>query len=155
MEGRYAAKAIDSEIKFPLKYDNMSTIMFFNPEIASIGLNEKECQKEKIAYKVVFYKHSLFIIGNSSSGIIESASAKIPAINVGIRQMGRKANNNVIFCQSDYQNISQSITQALNFKEKIYNIYGDGNSANKAYKLIKKLDFKKYLIKDEDILDEK
>ena len=104
---------------------------------------------------ISIYKHSLFIIGNSSSGIIESASAKIPAINVGIRQMGRKANNNVIFCQSDYQNISQSITQALNFKEKIYNIYGDGNSANKAYKLIKKLDFKKYLIKDEDILDEK
>ncbi len=59
MEGRYAAKAIESEIKFPLRYDNMSTIMFFNPEIASIGLNEKACQEQKIAYKVVFYSHAL------------------------------------------------------------------------------------------------
>ncbi len=59
MEGRFAAKAIESKIKFPLRYSNISTIMFFNPEIAAIGLTEKECQKQKIAYKVVFYKHSL------------------------------------------------------------------------------------------------
>jgi dihydrolipoamide dehydrogenase len=59
MEGRFSAKAIHGKINFPLKYDNISTIMFFNPEIAAIGLNEKECQKQKIAYKVVFYKHSL------------------------------------------------------------------------------------------------
>ena len=59
MEGRFAAKAIKNKIKFPLRYRNMSTIMFFNPEISAIGLNEKECQKENIAYKVVFYKHAL------------------------------------------------------------------------------------------------
>jgi dihydrolipoamide dehydrogenase len=59
MEGRYAAKAIESELKFQLKYQNMSTIMFFNPEISSIGLNEKQCQEQKIPYKVVFYSHSL------------------------------------------------------------------------------------------------
>lgn len=59
MEGRFAAKAIESKIKFPLRYRNMSTIMFFNPEISAVGLNEKECQKSKIAYKVVFYKHAL------------------------------------------------------------------------------------------------
>lgn len=59
MEGRFAAKAIENKIKFPLRYRNMSTIMFFNPEISAIGLNEKECQKEGIAYKVVVYKHAL------------------------------------------------------------------------------------------------
>ena len=59
MEGRFAAKAIKNRIKFPLRYGNMSTIMFFNPEISAIGMNEKECQKEGIAYKVVFYKHAL------------------------------------------------------------------------------------------------
>ena len=59
MEGRFAAKAIKNKIKFPLRYRNMSTIMFFNPEISAIGLNEKECQEEEIAYKVVFYKHEL------------------------------------------------------------------------------------------------
>jgi dihydrolipoamide dehydrogenase len=59
MEGRFAAKAIKEKIKFPLRYRNVSTIMFFNPEIASIGLNEKDCQRKGIAYKAVFYKHSL------------------------------------------------------------------------------------------------
>ena len=59
MEGRFAAKAIKNKIKFPLRYRNMSTIMFFNPEISAIGLNEKECQEEGVAYKVVFYKHAL------------------------------------------------------------------------------------------------
>ena len=59
MEGRFAAKAIKSKIRYPLRYRNMSTIMFFNPEISAIGLNEKECQKEGIAYKVVIYKNTL------------------------------------------------------------------------------------------------
>jgi dihydrolipoamide dehydrogenase len=59
MEGRFAAKAIEKRINFPLRYRNISTIMFFNPEIAAIGLNEKECQEQKISYKVVFYRHSL------------------------------------------------------------------------------------------------
>jgi len=59
MEGRFAAKAIKGKIAYPLRYRNMSTIMFFNPEISAIGLNEKECKEQKIAYKVVFYKHAL------------------------------------------------------------------------------------------------
>ncbi len=59
MEGRFAAKAIEGKITFPLRYRNMSTIMFFNPEISAIGLNEKECREKGIAYKVVFYKHNL------------------------------------------------------------------------------------------------
>ena len=59
MEGRFAAKAIESKIAYPLRYRNMSTIMFFNPEISAIGLNEKECREQQIAYRVVFYKHAL------------------------------------------------------------------------------------------------
>jgi len=59
MEGRFAAKAIDGKIGHPLRYRNMSTIMFFNPEIAMIGRSEKDCQAEKRAYKVVFYKNAL------------------------------------------------------------------------------------------------
>ncbi len=59
MEGRFAAKAINHKTGFPLRYRNVSTIMFFNPEISMIGLNEKECQEKKIPYKVVFYKHTL------------------------------------------------------------------------------------------------
>ncbi len=59
MEGRFAAKAIEGKTHFALRYRNMSTIMFFNPEISAIGLTEKECQEHGLSYRVVFYKHSL------------------------------------------------------------------------------------------------
>jgi dihydrolipoamide dehydrogenase len=59
MEGRFAVKAIESKIVFPLRYNNISTIMFFKPEISAIGLTEKECQAKKIAYKVITYQHSI------------------------------------------------------------------------------------------------
>jgi len=104
------------------------------------------------------YKHSLFIIGNSSSGICESASLKIPAINVGLRQTGRFADKNVIFCGTSYQDISNSIDRALSkeFLEKLKNLknsYGDGNSARKAYEIIKTIDFKSMIVKAEDPLE--
>lgn len=103
------------------------------------------------------YKHSSFIIGNSSAGICESASFKIPAINVGLRQTGRFAEKNVIFCGTSYQNISDSIDRALskefleNLKD-LKNSYGDGNSARKAYEILKTVDFKSMILKVEDPL---
>jgi len=59
MEGRFAARAIEKNITFPLSYDNISTIMFFKPEISAIGLTEKECQAKNISYKVITYQHSI------------------------------------------------------------------------------------------------
>ena len=107
---------------------------------------------------VNIYRNSLFIIGNSSSGIVESASIPIPAINVGYRQRGRKANENVIFSGINKEEILQSIDVALSedFRKKIKdikNIYGDGCSAKRAYDLIKTLDFKKFVFKDEDPIE--
>ena len=41
-------------------------------------------------------RHAGVLVGNSSSGMIESTSLKIPAINVGIRQQGREYAGNVL-----------------------------------------------------------
>ena len=103
------------------------------------------------------YKQSKFIIGNSSSGICEAASFKIPAINVGLRQTGRYADKNVIFCGTAYDEIKKSIELVISneFQEKLKtlkNSYGDGNSAIKAYNLIKIIDFKSMIAKVEDPL---
>lgn len=104
------------------------------------------------------YKHCSFIIGNSSSGIIESASIPVPAINVGSRQVGRSVNDNVIFCGVSEESIAQAIRKARSpeFKKIVNecgNLYGDGQSAQRAYKLIKEHDFSGLLYKKEDILD--
>ena len=110
------------------------------------------------------FKKSRIIVGNSSAGIIEAASIPIPAVNVGQRQKGRAANENVIFSNSGFDAINASIKKALSpeFIDKvnnIENIYGDGNNAKTAYGLIKRTDFRKMLHKREDplgnILDDK
>lgn len=103
------------------------------------------------------YKHSKFIIGNSSSGVCEAASLKIPAINVGLRQTGRYADENVIFCGTEFEEISMSLDSALSedFLEKLKqlkNSYGNGDSAQKAYEIIKSVDFKSMTAKIEDPL---
>ncbi|MCG3714149.1 UDP-N-acetylglucosamine 2-epimerase [Arcobacter lacus] len=103
------------------------------------------------------YKHANFIIGNSSSGICEAASLKIPAINVGFRQTGRYADENVIFCGTNYYDISNSLDKALskeflNNLKDLKNSYGNGNSAIKAYEIIKSTDFKCMIAKVEDPL---
>jgi UDP-hydrolysing UDP-N-acetyl-D-glucosamine 2-epimerase len=103
------------------------------------------------------YKESEFIIGNSSSGVLESASVPIPAINIGVRQTGRLANKNVLFINDDLQSIENTIEQvrSQNFSmqiKDITNIYGDGKSALKAYKIIKENDFKDLIFKNEDPL---
>lgn len=104
------------------------------------------------------YKQSDFIIGNSSSGVIEAASIPIPCVNVGLRQIGRYSADNVVFCDTDILSIENAIqkVKSKKFLDNLYgfkNPYGDGNSSRKAYDIIKKTDFKKFLLKKEDALE--
>ena len=52
LEGRYAVERIFGEPKHELVYENISTIMFLNPEVASVGLNEIQARRKKIPYRV-------------------------------------------------------------------------------------------------------
>lgn len=59
MEGRYAVKHMFGRNKWPLNYDNMSTVMFFYPAVAAVGLSEKSCQRRKIPYRVGYFSNTL------------------------------------------------------------------------------------------------
>jgi len=59
LQGRYAAKNIVNKTPYPLAYANMSTLMFFKPEVAAVGMNEKSLQKKGIAYKAAYYSNEL------------------------------------------------------------------------------------------------
>lgn len=52
LEGRYAVERIFGKPKRDLVYENISAIMFLNPEVASVGLNETQAKKKKIPYRV-------------------------------------------------------------------------------------------------------
>ncbi|MBM9606101.1 dihydrolipoyl dehydrogenase family protein [Desulfopila inferna] len=59
MEGRYAVKHMFGKNRWPLNYDNMSTVMFFYPAVAAIGLNEKGCRSRKIPYRAAYLSNVL------------------------------------------------------------------------------------------------
>ena len=104
------------------------------------------------------FRNAQFIIGNSSAGILEAASIPIPAINVGIRQTGRKSQENVIFIDNDIDAISDGIEyvtseQFLNKIGTIRNIYGNGESSNKIVNILKQINYNDFLLKKEDPLD--
>jgi UDP-hydrolysing UDP-N-acetyl-D-glucosamine 2-epimerase len=72
-----------------------------------------------------------FLLGNSSSGIIEAASFALPAVNVGIRQQGREHGRNVLDAEPDACSILDRIQTARSeeFKQSLKgmaNPFGDG-----------------------------
>ncbi len=58
-QGRLAAEKIGDVPLYPLDYSHMSTLMFFKPEVAAVGANEKMLQNKKIPYKAAYYSNKL------------------------------------------------------------------------------------------------
>jgi len=79
-------------------------------------------------------KHVGVLVGNSSSGIIESTSLEVPAVNVGIRQRGREHAQNVIDVPAERGAIQKAIRRALSpeFRKSIRGLaspYGEGKAS--------------------------
>ena len=99
-------------------------------------------------------KYSCFIIGNSSSGIIEAPSLKIPTINVGNRQHGRLRAISIIDTNYQTGQIERSVKLAMSkkFKNKLKNLknpYYHGDSIKKIVNIIKKIKSFEYFDKIE------
>ncbi|QUX94502.1 UDP-N-acetylglucosamine 2-epimerase (hydrolyzing) [Marinomonas sp. CT5] len=91
-------------------------------------------------------KHSMAVIGNSSSGIIEVPAFDVPTVNIGVRQKGRLAAKSVLHCQAKQVDIESAIKIAIDGSYKdacevIYNPYGEGDSCTQVIEMIKTLDF--------------
>lgn len=87
------------------------------------------------------------VIGNSSSGLIEVPSFKIPTINIGDRQLGRIMAESVIQCEPNYEDILAAIAKGYSkeFKAqlaKTINPYGEGGASRKIKNILKQFDLK-------------
>lgn len=83
-------------------------------------------------------KYARFVLGNSSSGIIEVPALGVPTVNIGDRQKGRIMADSIINCGSDCQSIRRAMTQALEMKTGTYrNPYGDGTTSEQIARIIK------------------
>ncbi|MGB9242900.1 MAG: UDP-N-acetylglucosamine 2-epimerase [Candidatus Acidiferrales bacterium] len=81
------------------------------------------------------------LIGNSSSGIMESASYSLPTVNVGIRQQGRERPMNVIDAAPSVESIVAAIKNARSpqFRQSLegmVNPYGDGHASERIVRVL-------------------
>ena len=84
------------------------------------------------------------VVGNSSSGLLEAPTLRIPTINIGSRQEGRLRALSVIDVEPQMEEIlkafrkSQS-TEFKNILKKVKNPYGSSKSSEKILNSIKKI----------------
>jgi UDP-hydrolysing UDP-N-acetyl-D-glucosamine 2-epimerase len=81
------------------------------------------------------------LIGNSSSGIMESASYSLPTVDVGIRQQGRERPMNVINAAPNVESIVAAIKDARSplFRQSLegmVNPYGDGHASERIVRVL-------------------
>jgi len=76
------------------------------------------------------------MVGNSSSGIIEAASFRLPVVDVGLRQRGRLRPPNVLMAEGNRASIAAAIERAVDpaFRrglDGLVNPYGDGHAGER------------------------
>ncbi len=95
---------------------------------------------------------SAAMVGNSSSGVIEAASFRLPVVNVGTRQAGRVRAGNVIDTDGDRASILQGIRRAVDpaFREglkDLVNPYGDGHATGRILRILSEIPLDDRLIR--------
>ena len=84
-------------------------------------------------------------VGNSSAGLMETPSFKLPCVNIGIRQEGRLRSDNVINVGHDSVEIAKVINKTIfdkSFKERVNSCispYGDGCASEKIVSILKEI----------------
>jgi len=81
-------------------------------------------------------RHAKLLVGNSSSGIMETGSFALPTVNIGIRQQGRERAKNVLNAPADAEAILTAIREAghPDFRASLggmTNPYGDGTASER------------------------
>jgi dihydrolipoamide dehydrogenase len=51
-EGVFVAERIAGQTPHPIRYDNVPSVTYCHPEVASVGLTEDQCKEKKLEYKV-------------------------------------------------------------------------------------------------------
>ena len=146
------AKNLISAMKESLS-DFQIVITNANADLGGQEINElmqkvaKEFPKQFISVSSLGQKRYLsymkqveLVLGNSSSGILESPYLGVPTVNIGERQKGRHRCENIVQSGIENNDIEQSIKEAMSGKYSIPSTYwGGGNSSEKIVELLKNI----------------
>ena len=82
-------------------------------------------------------KYAKFVLGNSSSGMIEAPALQVATVNIGDRQQGRIMAESIVNCQPECTSILMAIDRALQMEGiRCVNPYGDGHTSEKIVEII-------------------
>lgn len=82
--------------------------------------------------------HAAFVLGNSSSGIVEAPSLGTPTVNIGDRQKGRLMADSIVSCQPEADDILRAMALAAGMEHKPSFLYGNGETSEKIVDIMKK-----------------
>jgi len=133
-----------------------TVITYANADFGGLQINEYielEAQKFPEEIKVIkslgnkrylsFMRQSIFVIGNSSSGIVEAPFLNIPVVNIGDRQRGRYQCGNIIQCSAKSTEVENAISEIISLKEKKQhddlNYWGDGHTSERIIDILKRV----------------
>lgn len=158
-----AGKQMEETLKAAKSFDLPVVIIYPNADSGSkkiIEVIERErknlmfCIFQHIPFNdfLALEREAAVWVGNSSGGIIESASFHTPVVNVGIRQKDRQRGENIIDVGYNRNEIGEAINKSLNDKvylEKLKNIknpWGDGKTGPRVAKILEDLEISPKLL---------
>ena len=163
IDSDYAGIEILETLNAVNEFDSIKIVVFPNFDTGSSQIIKKilKYKKNKNYYFFKNLNREIFLnilvnvdllIGNSSCGILEAPTFKIPVINVGDRQRGRMQATNIINVKSKKNEIIKKIKFAMHntkFKQKLKkckNPYGDGKSSERIFNILKQIKLNKNLL---------
>lgn len=156
-----APEQIRNTLRAVSKFDAQVIIIYPNADAggrAMIKVIEEYANDFKI-YKTLPYEDFIglmsvadVMIGNSSAGVIETASLKLPVVNIGTRQKNRERSVNVIDSSYNESSITAAIKKAMSKEFTEYcnkfckNIYGEGKAGEKIADVLSNIEINKSLL---------
>ena len=139
------------------------TIIITSPNADTVGLKMQKIILNYVKNNKNFYFYNSlgqlkylstikvvdFVLGNSSSGIIEVPELNKFTINIGDRQKGRLMAKSIIQCNPNKKDITKKINLIYKNKEIINSskIHGIAGASLKIYNILKKINLKKIIKK--------
>lgn len=149
---RYNLEAVYNIVSVLSEYPEFQVVMTYaNADVGGKEINEfleKTAKENSGKFKVVpslgqnrylsYMKQVAFVIGNSSSGIVETPFLKTPCINIGDRQKGRYQCGNIIQSRMLLSELKMAVKFVLDNKNNVQDslYWGDGHSSEKIIQVL-------------------
>lgn len=98
-EGRHTVEKIFNNSPRTMSYNNVSTIMFLDPEVAGIGMNERQAMEANIPYRVACYGYEYIARANAmrnTNGFFKILVTDDDEMKIlGMRALGAQASSSI------------------------------------------------------------